>query len=105
LLPNFRVRLTIKECTVNYSQKNFNHIGVLDSLKDIDFIYNNNVSPILYHYINKLDLEYKPFNRKELITSAKNAKVKNVVELILYKNNFKQPLNNIFDSKSLEKCA
>jgi hypothetical protein len=95
----------IPACVVNYAQKDFNHIGVLETLKDIDFIYNNNTSPILYHYINKLDLEYRPFDRKEVITSTKNAKVKNVVELILYKNNFKQPLNNIFDSKSLEKCA
>ena len=95
----------IKGCVVNYSQKDFNHIGVLETLKDIDFIYNNNTSPLLYHYINKFNLEHRLFNRKENITSAKGAKVKDITEIIIHKNNFKEPLNNIFDSKPLEKCA
>jgi len=45
--------------------------------------------PILHHYINKFDLHYKEFIRSELITGDKDTEVKQVTELILYKNNFK----------------
>ena len=76
-------------CECDYSQFDFNHIGVLDTLEDIDFIYNNNTHPILHHYINKFDLYYKEFIRSELITGDKDTEVKQVTELILYKNNFK----------------
>ena len=76
-------------CECDYSQSDFNHIGVLETLENIDFIYNNNTHPILYHFINKFNLYYKEFIRSELITGDKDTEVKEVTELILYKDNFK----------------
>ena len=62
---------------------------MLETLENIDFIYNNNTHPILYHFINKFNLYYKEFIRSELITGDKDTEVKQVTELILWKNNFK----------------
>jgi len=95
-------------CECDYSQSDFNHIGVLETLKNIDFIYNNNTHPILYHFINKYNLLYKEFVRSELITGDKDTKVKKVTELILYQNNFKfQTLSpsNSTDYQPLRKIA
>jgi len=94
----------IKECEVNYSQANFKHLECLETLKDIDFIYNNNTSPVLYHYINKFNLQFKVFNRKEAISAKSNQNVKTVQETIIYQNNYKKAANN-FIEKSSQKCA
>jgi len=79
----------IRECKANYGQYDFNHRGVLDSLRDINFIYNNNTHPIMYFYIDKFNLSYKLFQRKESISGSKNEKAKSVTEVILSKNNYK----------------
>ena len=92
-------------CGINYSKKIFNHRGVLESLKDIDFIYNNNIHPLLHHYIKKFSLESKPFIRKETAGSQKGKKVKEVEESTLYQNNYNKSANNLITSKPSQKCA
>lgn len=80
---------SIVECTCNYGQDNFDHIGVLETLKNINFIYNNNSHPLIYHYIKKLNLNYKRFIRYEAINDNMKDKAKAIQELIVYGNNFK----------------
>jgi len=92
-------------CGINYSQKIFNHRGVLESLKDIDFIYNNNIHPLLHFYIDEFDLKSKPFIRKDNTGSKKGKKVKEVEELTLYQNNYNKSANNLITSKPSQKCA
>jgi len=94
----------IRECTVNYAQPQFKHLETLDTLEGIDFIYNNNTSPVLYHYIYKFNLQYQEFRRKENIDGKSGKKAKIVTEIILSKNNFK-PANNPLPSKPTTKCA
>jgi hypothetical protein len=95
----------IRECKMNYGQSDFNHIGVLEGLKDIDFIYNNNTHPLMYHYKKKFSLNHKLFERNETMGSKKNENVKKVTEIILYANNFKQPINQSIENLPLEKCS
>ncbi len=95
----------IRECTVNYAQPQFKHLETLDTINEIDCIYNNNTSPLLYHYIDKFNLEYKIFDRSDNIDGKARKKAKTVTELILYKNNFPQPANNTFLQKPPHKCA
>lgn len=92
-------------CGIDYSQKRFNHKGVLESLKDIDFIYNNNTHPLLHHYIQEFDLQSKPFIRKENTGSKKGKKVKEVEELTLYQTNYNKSANNLITSKPTQECA
>jgi len=94
----------IRECTVNYAQPQFKHLECLDTIKDIDFIYNNNTSPLLYHYIYELNLEYKIFDRSDNINGKAKKKAKIIKELILHKNNYKNPANNLLQ-KPTQKCA
>ena len=61
----------IDGCACNYGQKVFDHLGVLESLKDIDFIYNNNIHPIMYYYAQKFNLKHKLFIRNENISNKK----------------------------------
>jgi len=92
-------------CGINYSQKIFKHRGVLESLKNIDFIYNNNTHPLLHFYIQEFGLKFKPFIRKENTSSQKGKKVKEVEELTLYQNNYNKTANNFNTSKPSQKCA
>jgi len=78
----------IPECSCNYGQKIFPHIEVLETLKEIDFIYNNNEHPILKHYEKKFNLKSKYFTRKESIDAKNATEVKEVREMILFQNNF-----------------
>jgi len=92
-------------CKCDYSQSDFDHIGVLESLKDIDFIYNNNTHPIMYHYVDKFNLKHRLFERKEIISGNKDTETKNVTEIILYGNNFKSVSNNINFENLTQKSA
>lgn len=107
-MKNFK-NSDIVECTVNYAQSKFNHIGVLDGLKDIDFIYNNNTSPLLHYYIDILNLEYIAFDRKGQISNSIEVEDKKVSELILYQNNFNKnrstAINNSIPLLSTQRCA
>jgi len=92
-------------CGIDYSQKIFKHRGVLESLKDIDFIYNNNTHPLLHYYIQEFGLKSKPFIRKNSTGSKKGKKVTEVEELTLYQNNYNKSANNLITSKPSQKCA
>jgi len=94
----------IKGCSVNYSQNKFNHLGVLDCLQNINFIYNNNTHPILEHYKQKFNLHSKEFIRNENIPNQMNRR-KKVKEIILYGNNFHTKINNITYSQQKNKSA
>lgn len=95
----------IRECKANYGRNDFNHRGVLDSLEHIDFIYNNNTHPIMYHYIHKFKTHHKLFDRKSTMSGKKDTKCIKVTEIILYKDNFKKSANNFIPSKSTQECA
>ena len=79
-------------CSCNYSKSSFPHIEVLETLKDIDFIYNNNIHPIIQHFKKKLKLNSIFFERKESINAKDKTEVKRVTEVILYQNNFSRTL-------------
>ena len=51
-------------------------IKMLEHLKEIDFIYNNNEHPILKHYEKKFNLKSKYFTRKESIDAKNETEVK-----------------------------
>lgn len=85
---------SIVGCTCNYGQNDFDHIGVLETLKNINFIYNNNTHPLVYHYIKKLSLPYKKFIRYEAINDNIKDEAKAIQELIVYGNNFKYASTN-----------
>lgn len=80
---------SIVGCSCDYGQNNFDHIGVLETLKNINFIYNNNTHPLIYHYMEKLSSKHKKFTRHEAISDKIVEKAKAIQELILYGNNFK----------------
>ncbi|PNV82642.1 MAG: hypothetical protein C0627_08880 [Sulfurimonas sp.] len=85
---------SIVGCSCNYGQDDFDHIGVLETLKNINFIYNNNTHPLIYHYIEKLKLKHKKFTRHEAISSSIKENAKAIQELIVYGNNFKYASTN-----------
>jgi len=67
-------------------------------------------TPILFHFINKYNLDYKNFVRNETINGEEDVESKKVTELILYKNNFNTKTNtntltNNQNYKPLEKAA
>jgi len=78
----------IAECYCNYGQKKFPHIEVLETLEDINFIYNNNTHPILTHYKNKFNLNSIDFLRNDNINADNKKKAKKIKEEILFQNNF-----------------
>lgn len=81
------------------------HLETLDTTKEIDFIYNNNTSPVLYHYIYKFNLKHREFDRSDNIDGKARKKTKVIRELILFGNNYKQPANNPLLQKPTQKCA
>lgn len=75
-------------CACDYGQEDFPHIEVLETLNEIDFIYNNNCHPLLKYYIDKFNLDSMDFVRNESINATNQEEVNKVTEKILFKNNF-----------------
>ncbi|WP_072679516.1 hypothetical protein [Arcobacter sp. LA11] len=84
----------LEDCVINYNLY-FDHLKIIKELENINFIYNNNAHPILNYYANKFDIEVGDFIRKEVTSNKLNGKVKDVKELILFKNSLLHKPSNL----------